>query len=363
MRRLARALVILSTISILVSLVMIIFSQDDPTSTNAPPQAQQSWTSIFTNPFGAGGNNGGGNNGYNNDTLDEHIKAILIPRVSGTPGNVQVRQYIVDALKRNNYQVELDEFSASTPIDNVQFANIIASSNPNACRQLVLACHYDSKMKQGFLGATDSAVPCAMLLKISETFNKSFRPSSDTPATNQLGLRFIFFDGEEAFDQWTATDSLYGSRHLAAKWSKQRPPAECNFGRGKTELDRIELFVLLDLIGTKDTTFVSYNDRVKHHYNALQSYERAHMAKNGHNQLSILRNMAFKSRRVLFDAVEDDHVPFKKRGVPILLLLAHPFPSVWHENTDDYDHIDFPKTRRILHVMEEFVANYSKKTD
>jgi hypothetical protein len=29
----------------------------------------------------------------------------------------------------------------------------------------------------------------------------------------------IFFDGEEAFKEWTATDSIYGARHLAQKWS------------------------------------------------------------------------------------------------------------------------------------------------
>lgn len=27
----------------------------------------------------------------------------------------------------------------------------------------------------------------------------------------------IFFDGEEAFKEWTSTDSIYGSRHLANK--------------------------------------------------------------------------------------------------------------------------------------------------
>jgi len=30
-------------------------------------------------------------------------------------------------------------------------------------------------------------------------------------------LQFIFFDGEEAFQNWTPTDSIYGARHLAAK--------------------------------------------------------------------------------------------------------------------------------------------------
>lgn len=243
----------------------------------------------------------------------------------------------------------------------VGFANIIGSSNPKACRQLVLACHYDSKMMDGFLGAIDSAVPCAMLLKMAETFKDSFRDTSESNnSKTDLSLRFIFFDGEEAFVQWTSTDSLYGSRHLAAKWSRQLAPSSCS--PKKTELSRIELFVLLDLIGTTDTTFVMYSTRLRHHYEALQQYERAHMTKSGIGQLQARRDAAFRSRTLSLDFVEDDHVPFKQRGVPILSLLAHPFPRVWHTIDDNYSAIDFPRTRRILSVLEEFVSNYSSSS-
>ena len=34
------------------------------------------------------------------------------------------------------------------------------------------------------------------------------------------GIVVVFFDGEEAFKDWTHTDSVYGSRHLANKWKK-----------------------------------------------------------------------------------------------------------------------------------------------
>lgn len=211
-------------------------------------------------------------------------------------------------------------------------------------------------MMDGFLGATDSAVPCAMLLKISETFNKSFR-SSDSEDSDSLGLRFIFFDGEEAFEKWSQTDSLYGSRHLAQKWNLQSAPSQCS---GKNELSRIELFLLLDLIGTADTTFVMYNRQLKHHYEAMQKYEKAYLSKNGLTAAQVRRETAFKGRFIPLDFVEDDHVPFKQRGVPILSLLASPFPSVWHTVNDNYKAIDYPRTRRILHVLEEFVANYKK---
>ncbi|NXY91581.1 QPCTL protein, partial [Alcedo cyanopectus] len=30
-------------------------------------------------------------------------------------------------------------------------------------------------------------------------------------------LQLLFLDGEEAFGDWSASDSLYGARHLAAR--------------------------------------------------------------------------------------------------------------------------------------------------
>ena len=37
----------------------------------------------------------------------------------------------------------------------------------------------------------------------------------------QKTLQLIFFDGEEAFAEWSDDDSLYGSRHLAELMNSQ----------------------------------------------------------------------------------------------------------------------------------------------
>ena len=39
---------------------------------------------------------------------------------------------------------------------------------------------------------------------------------------SEVTLQFVFFDGEEAFKRWTDTDSLYGSRNLAAVWEEEK---------------------------------------------------------------------------------------------------------------------------------------------
>lgn len=46
----------------------------------------------------------------------------------------------------------------------------------------------------------------------------------------------VFFDGEEAFVEWTESDSLYGSRHLASKMENTKFFHE---GRQMNQLHRI----------------------------------------------------------------------------------------------------------------------------
>ena len=67
------------------------------------------------------------------------------------------------------------------------------------------------------------------------TNQEKVRSLSEAVRDSDVRLELIFFDGEEAFVQWSDRDSLYGSRHLAEKW--------------KDQINEIDLFILLDLIG------------------------------------------------------------------------------------------------------------------
>lgn len=86
-------------------------------------------------------------------------------------------------LKASDFDVELDSFWEQVPIlGNITFTNVVGRLNPNAKRFLALACHYDSKYFPGetFYGATDSAVPCAMMLNVVRTL----KPVLDQIKTN-----------------------------------------------------------------------------------------------------------------------------------------------------------------------------------
>ena len=68
--------------------------------------------------------------------------------------------------------------------------------------------------EDNFVGATDSAVPCAMMLDLAYSL-KGYLDAHKAASDRNVTLQFMFFDGEEAFEQWSDLDSLYGSRHLA----------------------------------------------------------------------------------------------------------------------------------------------------
>lgn len=83
--------------------------------------------------------------------------------------------FICSELKSLGFTTEIDSFSQKVPLfGNVTFANIVGVINPDASDYLALSCHYDSKYFKndpGFVGATDSAVPCAILLNTAKTLH------------------------------------------------------------------------------------------------------------------------------------------------------------------------------------------------
>ncbi|XP_069973355.1 glutaminyl-peptide cyclotransferase isoform X1 [Penaeus vannamei] len=351
------------------------------------------------------------------------LNPILVPRVVGTESHARVREHLINTMQNLGWAIEEDQFANNTPIGRKNFTNVVATLDPEAPRRLVLACHYDSKLdREGvFVGATDSAVPCAMMLHLAKVLGKSlddFRQTckkkrgkpgkkcrksvlkkklrklksftkgiENTEASNMttepqvprkclwqirccampmknfklsfvplvqsdLTLQFLFFDGEEAFRRWSKTDSLYGARNLAAKWQQSLYP-EGNRD-GTNHLHRIDLFVLLDLIGTEDVRFFSYFPETDSWYTRLVSYEQRL------NDLGILnrRRFMFEQQRLYNSHIEDDHIPFLERGVPIVHVIPVPFPSVWHKNTDNESALHYPTIKNFNTIISAFVADY-----
>lgn len=276
---------------------------------------------------------------------------MLVPRVVGTESHEKVKDFIVAKFREHDWDVELDEFTADTPIfKNLFFTNIVATLNPKAERFLVLACHYDSKYfkDEEFLGATDSAVPCAMLINMAHVMSSYFK---EVMSKDDVSIKLVFFDGEEAFKDWTAKDSLYGSRHLAEKWEEEK------------FLHRLDMLILLDLLGAPDPTFYSFFKNTEDWYarlvNTEQKLDDLRLLDRYQSSGTINRNPTryFQSNS-LNAQIEDDHVPFLRRGVPIIHIIPVPFPDVWHKMSDNQEAIDVTTAENISKMLRIFVAEY-----
>ena len=155
------------------------------------------------------------------------LSKMLIPRAPGSQNLTDVQ----DALRHRfanmvtPWHMLEDRFDADTPYGPVPMTNLVFTHDPEAERKLVLAAHTDSKYfpsapDNGFVGATDSAAPCAIIVAVAEALtpwldaqrsaNAAARAGGDnTPRTT---LSIVLLDGEEAFKDWTSTDSIYGAK-------------------------------------------------------------------------------------------------------------------------------------------------------
>ena len=89
-------------------------------------------------------------------------------------------QHIKGTMESLGWAVEVSSSRQQTPDGVLPFHNVIATLDPDAPRRLVLACHYDSKKDPvGFLGATDSAVPCAQMINLAYTMRRDLGDDRD----------------------------------------------------------------------------------------------------------------------------------------------------------------------------------------
>ncbi|KAK5163163.1 uncharacterized protein LTR77_010947 [Saxophila tyrrhenica] len=302
------------------------------------------------------------------------LSPILIPRVPGTPGSEQVLQHFVDFFSDTlpDWKLSFQNSSSTTPVSNgkeVPFRNLIATRDPpwvereGEVGRLVLVAHYDSKLTpKDFIGATDSAAPCAMLMHAARSIDNALTQKWDDMAgdaldelEDQKGIQIILLDGEEAFSSWTDTDSIYGARALAEEWENTYHPPLSTFS---TPLASMDLFVLLDLLGSPPQRVPSYYKTSHWAYLNMADLE-SRLRKMGsfksspnHKSKRFSNEPRKKEPMFLYEAdkkdtdrwtggyIGDDHVPFIARGVEVLHIIPSPFPDVWHHPDDDGEHLD-----------------------
>lgn len=269
--------------------------------------------------------------------------------------------------------------------------------------RLALVAHYDSlSTLKGFIGATDSAAPCAMLMHAVKSIDEAltakwtvmeaegFGEGGFDGVEEHQGVQVLLLDGEEAFKSWSSSDSLYGARYedasfkkgrnhlisfrsLASDWEQTMNPVASTY---RTPLDSIDLFVLLDLLGSENPTMPSYFKTTHWAYQRMAALETKlrtlgqfksspnHPSKLGDSREAqeepTWLNEAGKtdSDRWLGGYIGDDHEPFLAKGVDILHLIAYPFPAVWHKMADDGEHLHTDTVEDWAKLVTAFAAEW-----
>jgi Zn-dependent M28 family amino/carboxypeptidase len=243
------------------------------------------------------------------------------PRWPTSPGHTQAESFLRNQFKHD--QVEEDAFTANTPIGPVAMRNFIVRFPGKKDGAIVLASHYETNYwlrNINFAGANDGGSTTGLLLAIADQLRADM--AHDKTGKDKTGklegysVWLVFFDGEEAIQSWSSSDSTYGSRHLAAKW-----------GRDGT-LGRIRAFILADMIGDK-------------------SLDIQRETRSSDWLVSLMTQAAkkFGYDRYFFQTespVDDDHLPFVNRGVPsidVIDLDYGPNNSYHHTAQDTMDKI------------------------
>ena len=225
------------------------------------------------------------------------------PRPPGSPSLAKLRAYIAGQLRSFGAEVTEDAFTAQTPRGPVAMHNIIARLAGSSGHAVVLTGHYDTKWMPNiqFVGANDGGASAGFLLEMA-------RALADRKRVHDIIL--VWFDGEEAFGEWSDTDGIYGSRHLAARWAAE----------GK--LARIAALINFDMIADANLGILQ-EQYSSGRLNALIQQSAAALG---------LGKFFLSSG----GAIEDDHVPFVRRGVNAADLIDFDYPP-WHTAADTMD--------------------------
>jgi Zn-dependent M28 family amino/carboxypeptidase len=258
---------------------------------------------------------------FDGDAAWRHLERLVAfgPRPSGSQALVRARGYIVDQLTRAGLRVRVSPFEARTPAGPIKMSNIIAVIPGRRPDVILLGGHYDTKFfaDSRFVGANDGGSSAALLIELARQLGRT-RP--------EFTCWVVFFDGEEARERWSPTDSLYGSRYLVAEL------------RGTGELKRVRSVIVVDMIGDRRLGIRRETNSTPW----LTEIIWASARRLGHGAHFLSEELA----------VEDDHLPFLQAGVPSTLIIDLEYPP-WHTPDDTLRHV----AARSLRVVGEVVLD------
>ncbi|HBC85500.1 MAG TPA: hypothetical protein DCZ94_00960 [Lentisphaeria bacterium] len=253
----------------------------------------------------------------------------LGPKVSGTEGAAKAVEHIKNEISRCGFTPETDEWKQATPVGNETIFRNISVTIPGEKKEfLIIGAHYDTKKIEtvpGFAGANDGASGVGLLLAFLDSLKKA-------GAKPPLTLKLFFFDGEEAFINYTEKDGLYGSRRAALLLKNSPPALKC---KG---------VIIVDMIGDRNL-----NISIPSNSDPELSSKVIELAKAFGWEKHFSKGNS---------AITDDHVPFLEIGIPAVDLIDFEYGEnnrYWHTAGDTIDKIS-PESLQISGTMLLFLV-------
>jgi glutaminyl-peptide cyclotransferase len=244
-----------------------------------------------------------------------HVQTMvdLGPRPPGTEAIEKTRAYLTNQLELFGWKVERQSFEDETPRGKVQFVNLIATfSGKNSAPGFLVCSHYDTKTfdTARFVGANDGGSSTGVLIELARVLAE--RP--DLARKIQL----VFFDGEEAYETFTDTDGLYGSRYFAKQLVAQNKAAPFRSG------------LLFDMVGDRSLTITLPPDSPPELARDIFASAEA---------LKVRKHFTYFDRDIT-----DDHTPLNEIGIPTIDLIDFDYPP-WHTPEDTMDKLSAESLR------------------
>ena len=239
-----------------------------------------------------------------------HVQRLvdLGPHPAGSDAIEKARDYIEEQLRHSGWQVTRQAFTDDTPRGKVHFVNLIArfSADGNAASSsFLLSSHYDTKFFEAirFVGANDGGSSTGLLLELARVIGQ--RPNVARK------IELVFFDGEEAYENFSETDGLYGSRYFA---KQLQADGAKQFRAG----------ILFDMIGDRSLGIT------------LPADSPAAIARDifaAAEALKLRNYFSYLDRDLI-----DDHMPLNAIGIPTIDIIDFDYPW-WHTASDTIDKI------------------------
>jgi len=252
------------------------------------------------------------------------------PHPGGSEAIEKARGYIEEQLRHSGWQVTRQAFTDDTPRGKIHFVNLIARFGSDAhlaTPSFLLCSHYDTKLFDTirFVGANDGGSSTGLLLELARVLGQH-------PNLAQK-VELAFFDGEEAYENFSQTDGLYGSRYFA----RQLENAGAKQFHGG---------ILFDMVGDRSLGITFPADTPAAIARDVFAAAEA---------LKLRKYFSYLDRDLI-----DDHVPLNALGIPTIDIIDFDYPS-WHTADDTMDKISAQSLQIVGSVALYYLAEFALK--